>query len=120
MCILLSNFTLLFKFRELHLRDRIATLLNDNRNASKELIKTLVTSTPVELCLSVVHVENIVDKLAEGFDTLNNPQRLELQDSARKMFYLLAQLIDDDVKRCPPAIQFFSTEVEKLGKVIYL
>lgn len=104
------------QFRELHLRDRIATLLNDNRNASKELIKTLVTSTPVELCLSVVHVENIVAKLAEGFDTLNNPQRLELQDSARKMFYLLAQLIDDDVKRCPPAIQFFSTEVEKLGK----
>ena len=69
------------------------------------------------LCTGVVHVENIINKMIEGFDALTELQRQELQDSARRLFYLLAQLIDDDVKRCHPAIQFFSSGVEKLGKV---
>ena len=64
-------------------------------------------------------MENIIQKLSESFDSLNAVQQQGLQGSAQHLFYLLAQLIDGDVKRCHPAIQFFSSGVEKLGKVLY-
>lgn len=92
-------------------------LLNDNRTAFDQLLANCQSTFPEDLCIGTVHVENIIEKLSEAFLSLDSERREELQQSASQLFYLLAELIDDDVKRCYPAIQFFSSGVEVLGKV---
>lgn len=92
-------------------------LLDDNRQAFDQILTNSRETFPENLCLGTVHVENIIEKLSEAFLSLDSGRREELQQSASQLFYLLAELIDDDVKRCYPAIQFFSSGVEVLGKV---
>jgi len=106
-----------FKYEELRLRERVLRLLDDNRSAFNQLLQNCRQSFPEDLCTSTVHVENTIEKLADVYQTLDATRQQELQQSARKLFYLMAELIDDDVKRCYPAIQFFSSGVEILGKV---
>lgn len=65
-------------------------------------------------------MENIITKLSNIYQHFNELQKQQLQGNARRLFYLLAQLIDDDVKRCYPAIQFFSSAIEMLGKVCFI
>lgn len=108
---------LLFQFDELRLRERVQRLLEDNRSAFDQLVQNAREAFPFDLCVSTVNIENIIEKLSQVFQTIDAQRRNDLQQSARKLFYLLAELINDDVKRCYPAIQFFSSGVEVLGKV---
>lgn len=93
------------------------SLLKDNRFAFDQLLNCQKTF-PEDLCTGTVHVESIIEKLSEAFLSLDLERRNDLQESASQLFYLLAELIDDDIKQCYPAIQFFSSGVEALGKVI--
>ncbi|XP_066931851.1 ectopic P granules protein 5 homolog [Clytia hemisphaerica] len=104
------------KFDELRLRERVQRLLEDNRSAFDQLVQNAREAFPFDLCVSTVNIENIIEKLSQVFQTIDAQRRNDLQQSARKLFYLLAELINDDVKRCYPAIQFFSSGVEVLGK----
>ena len=102
------------------MRERVQRLLEDNRSAFDQLVQNAREAFPFDLCVSTVNIENIIEKLSQVFQTIDAQRRNDLQQSARKLFYLLAELINDDVKRCYPAIQFFSSGVEVLGKVISL
>ena len=64
-----------------------------------------------------MNVENVIEKLSQVFLTIDDNRKEEVKRSASKLFYLMAELINNDVKRCYPAIQFFSSGVETLGKV---
>lgn len=108
---------LIFQFDELRLRERVEHLLADNRAAFCQLVQSSRDSFPFELCVSTVNVENVIEKLSQVVKVVDSEKKAELQHSARKLFYLMAELINDDVKRCYPAIQFFSSGVETLGKV---
>ena len=67
-----------------------------------------------------MNVENVIEKLLQVFLTIDDERKEEVKRNARKLFYLMAELINNDVKRCYPAIQFFSSGVETLGKVWFL
>ena len=97
--------------------ERIEQLLDDNRLAFRQLVQNSRDSFPFELSVSTVNVENVIEKLSQVFLTIDDERKEEVKRSARKLFYLMAELINDDVKRCYPAIQFFSSGVETLGKV---
>lgn len=53
----------------------------------------------------------------ESLQYANAAQRSELESAGIHLFYLLANLINSDVKDNSPAIQFFSSNTEVLGKV---
>ena len=106
--------------KELFLKQHISNLIEDNRSAFDKIIEKCTDNVTEELCIGAIHVENIITKLSNIYQHFNELQKQQLQGNARRLFYLLAQLIDDDVKRCYTAIQFFSSAIEMLGKVCFI
>ncbi len=99
------------------MRERIAWSLRDNRVAWEANTTNATQQLSNDLCIGAVYVENVVNTLMRSLQYASAEQRKELESSGVELFYLLAELINNDVKRCHPAIQFFSSCTEVLGKV---
>eukprot|EP00795_Rhopilema_esculentum_P003345 gene3345-1694_t len=99
-----------------HLKDHNARRLEENRNTWEKNLEELTQPVPYDLCTGAVNVERVITKLLKSLQYANANQKESLEDAGIQLFYLLASLINGDVKRCHPAIQFFSSSTEVLGK----
>ncbi|XP_047133521.1 ectopic P granules protein 5 homolog isoform X1 [Hydra vulgaris] len=100
------------QFNELLLHEQIMRILQDNREMCKNLLQLSTSQIDDKICKSVLRLECIIEVLSESF----SDEIKEVSSIAIKLFYLIAQLVDNDVKKSPLAIQFFSTALENLGK----
>eukprot|EP00794_Sanderia_malayensis_P020418 gene20418-22431_t len=107
---------LVIRYEERCLRERNDRCLRDNRTAWEANVSEGLLQLPEELCCGAVYVEKVINTLMKSLQYVNEEQRMGLQSAGVELFYLLAELINMDVKRCHPAIQFFSSCTEVLGK----
>ena len=99
------------------MKDRTERRLGENRNTYAVNTKSFVQPLPHSLCTGAVYVENVISKLMKSVPYANAAQKTDLESAGVQLFYLFAELINGDVKRNSPAIQFFSSGTEVLGKV---
>ena len=78
---------------------------------------SFVQPLPHNLCIGAVYVESVISTLMKSVQYANPAQKIDLENAGVRLFYLFAELINGDVKRNSPAIQFFSSGTEVLGKV---
>ena len=114
---LFHTFGYISQYSQKHLKDHNARRLEENRNTWEKSLEELTQPVPYDLCTGAVYVERVITKLFKSLQYANSNQRESLEDAGIQLFYLLATLINGDVKRCHPAIQFFSSSTEVLGKV---
>ena len=99
------------------MKDRHARNLEENRNVWETNLSSFTQALPHNLCTGAVYVESVISKLMQSLQYGNESQKTDLENAGIGLFYLVAELINGDVKRNHPAIQFFSSCTEVLGKV---
>lgn len=109
--------SLRFQYEEAEMNTRNQRRLEENQNTWNGKLESYVEPLPHSLCVGAVYVETVIKMLVKSLQYANAEQRSALESACVELFYLLAELINIDVKRNSPAIQFFSSGTETLGKV---
>ena len=91
--------------------------LEENRSVWETNTTSFVQPLPRNLCTGAVYVEYVISTLMKSVQYANAEKKIDLENAGVQLFYLFADLINGDVKRNSPAIQFFSSGTEVLGKV---
>ena len=106
-----------FQYEEREVNVQCQRRLEENRRVWENDVKTFLEPLPRSLLVGAVYVESVISKLMKTLQYANPAQKADLENAGVGLFYLLADLINGDVKRNSPAIQFFSSSTEVLGEV---
>jgi len=107
---------IIFRYKEKEVKERNLRRLEENRSAWESNVTSFVQPLPHNLCIGAVYVESVISTLMKSVQYANPAQKIDLENAGVRLFYLFAELINGDVKRNSPAIQFFSSGTEVLGK----
>ncbi|XP_061187011.1 ectopic P granules protein 5 homolog [Saccostrea echinata] len=90
---------------------------DENRAEYKQLMIEGLSPPPLSVCVAAVHVENAITMLVKlARMTTDDLRAAYYTDLACTLFFLLAEMINDDIEFYPPTRQFYTACIDMLGK----
>ncbi|KAG5670431.1 hypothetical protein PVAND_000696 [Polypedilum vanderplanki] len=111
-----SSVTLRFEFNEMKVNEVVKTKLNDNREFKRKIVARELKDLNPKVTDSNFCLEIIIEQLFNAYrDESKREKTLEISTS------ILFELLDDlneEIKECPVAYDFFSYSITKLGSFV--
>ncbi|XP_055999889.1 ectopic P granules protein 5 homolog isoform X2 [Ostrea edulis] len=90
---------------------------DENRAEYKQLMIEGLSPPPLNVCIAAVHVENAITMIVKlARMTTDSLKAAHYTDIACTLFFLLAEMINDDIEFYPPTRQFYTCCIDLLGK----